>query len=342
MPSLAESLATQSTQMGADNKAGVDAISYFQEIEFVLYRQVVLPLDGYVFWVKADLLAYGATPNRAAPGRVPANEAVAVVEKAKTLTVKGSLHYATDTRQEEQENYGLNRVVFTAEEEVQDLNEIAPDEMYLGTIDEIQFAFTSRTSFYRQADLWHYVGDAVYPDMTTQVIDNPAQLDTRSLVVSNSLPIWLSMAGFVAPDYLEFSNPLKMYPSFLAPDNIRPPFATVHIPPESTEAIQSAPLLGKTLTHTQLATETVRVTIWGQRNSDAQNFADFVDQFSLTTDLIGIMNMPILRDEKRTQSELNTIAMKKTIEYKISYYQTAVRDIARQLIKSAIPTYVIQ
>ena len=68
---------------------------------------------------------------------------------------------------------------------------------------------------------------------------------------------------------------------------------------------------------------------------------DTVNQYSLDTDSIGIMNMPIVRDEKRPQSELQVIAMKKTIEFDVSYYQTRINDIARQLIESCIVEYSV-
>ncbi len=251
--------------------------------------------------------------------------------------VQGSLHYATDSRQEEAESYGANRVVFTALSPVNDLNELGPDEMYIGTFQGLRFAFSSRGMFYRQADLQHYVGYAVYADMETQVIDNVAQLDTRSVIVSNSLPIWLSLNGY-APFY-GIGNPVTLYPSFLLPNNLRPPFGAVHIGPD-TAAIGGAPRLDRTLSHTQLVTERVRVTLWGMRNFNALDFLDCVCQFSLDHDTLGIMNQPVPRDEKRTQNELDTIAQKKTIEFQVNYYQSTARNIARQLILSAIPTFI--
>ena len=57
--------------------------------------------------------------------------------------------------------------------------------------------------------------------------------------------------------------------------------------------------------------------------------------------VIGIMNLPIVRDEKRTQSELGTLAMKKIIDYEISYHQNRVNTVARQVIKSTIPNIYI-
>ncbi len=78
------------------------------------------------------------------------------------------------------------------------------------------------------------------------------------------------------------------------------------------------------------------------RNDDALDFLDCVLQRSLDYDEFGIMNMPVVRDEKRTQSELNAIAQKKTIQFEISYNQNRMNSIARELILSAIPTFVPQ
>ena len=68
------------------------------------------------------------------------------------------------------------------------------------------------------------------------------------------------------------------------------------------------------------------------------DFQDYILSNSLN-DEFGIMNMPIIKDEVRTQSELNVRGMKKSIEFEISYYQSVAQDIARQLILSSIPTY---
>lgn len=336
---IEEALATQSTPMAAANKAGIDQISYFQEIVFTRYQKLTLPADGYVFWVRSNLVSHSALVGSAVAGETSPNSSPAVISP-ETISVRGSLHYSTDTRQDEDETLSINRVVFTSEKLVEDLNVIAPDTLWLGEWQGVRFSFSARSSFYEQAGLHHYVGDAVYADMTPQIIDNSNQFSELT-VVSNSLPIWLSMNAWMPVPYLPFSNPsLRLYPSFLVPDNIRPPFVSVHVEPGGTRALAAAPALGRRLSHYQLATDHVKLTLWGVRNNLAQDFADFVNQFSLSTDLIGVMNMPIMRDEKRTQSELGTISQKKTIEYDVSYYQTSARDVARQLIRRVIPTYV--
>ena len=126
------------------------------------------------------------------------------------------------------------------------------------------------------------------------------------------------------------------------PTNLVPPYGVVHIDPGSTEAVLGTPYLDQTLGHWQLATERVRVTIYGSRNSEAAEFFDFVNQFSYDQNLIGLRGTPIMRDEKRTQSELTVLAMKKTIEFDVNYQQHAARSLARQLINNAIVSYLPQ
>jgi len=64
-----------------------------------------------------------------------------------------------------------------------------------------------------------------------------------------------------------------------------------------------------------------------------------VFQYSMDTDNIGIQNMPIMQDEKVTQPEFGIIAMKKSITFKVSYYQNTVNDVALKLIKSVFVSY---
>jgi len=53
---------------------------------------------------------------------------------------------------------------------------------------------------------------------------------------------------------------------------------------------------------------------------------------------MGVMNIPVVQDERVTQNELNIIAMRKTIKFKVNYYQQRMRNVARRLITSAIPS----
>lgn len=304
MPTIAESLGNQS-QLNSSLKAGLEVIDRGETVTFLRYDRVVIPLDGFIFWVQS-------------------------ADPTTTVVVSGSLHYATDLRQNEDETIAINRVVFTAEAEVQYFNLIGPDTIYIGSFEEIRFAFSQRQSFYEQAGIYHYVGDAIYPDMESQIINTGDPFDPSSVVVSNSLPIWLSLNGV-----------MTVYPSFAIPNNAAPPYASIHIAPESTAALQSAPYIDQNSSHYQLATEQVRITIYGLRNADALSYQDYVFAYMANNDTLGLMNMPIVRDEKRTQAELAILAQKKSMIFEISYYQQTARDIARQLILSAIPNFFL-
>lgn len=301
MPTIEESLGHQS-QLNAALVEGVNSLSQDQTIVFTLYTRQVLPLDGFIFWFKTD----------------------------RTFTASGSLHYSVDTNQREDETISVNHVVFTANEQVEDLNVIAPQTMWIGTFGELRFSFSSQANFYEQAGLWHYRGDAIYPAMESQIVDSAANLDLANVVTSNSLPIWLTLNAL-----------MPVYPSFLIPDNIVPPYAAVHIDPAGTSAIQSAPHFTSTLTHMQLVRDKVKITIYGSRNTNALDYQDYIFNHSLNTDDIGIMNMPVIRDEKRTQNEISVVAMKKSIEFDVSYYQTRINTASRQFILQSIQTYLI-
>ncbi len=306
MPSIADSLNHQSI-LEAPLEAGLENISQNQTITFTVYQKLILPLDGFVYWVRGDLVDPPITPL--------------------TQDVKGSLHRSVNETQLEDGTYGVNRIVFTSEDVVDQLNTVSPTTLLLGTIDDVRFAFNS-VGTYKQAGIFHYVGDAVYPLMASQIIDTVDQLDALEIVVSNSLPIWLTLNDLV-----------DVYPSFLVDDNIVPPYASIHIVPEQTQAIQAAPRIDETSSHWQLAKDHVRITLYGLNNKQALAWQDYILAYSVDTDVLGIMNMPIMRDDKRIQSELNVIAMRKTIEFDVNYYQASIYDIARKYILRCIPTF---
>lgn len=324
MPSAAEASGARSP-LASDLKAGVESISSNQSITFTKFVKVVLPLDGYVFWVRGDLVS-------------PPQPAV--------QTVPGSLHYSINVRQEEGETYGINRVVFTSEAPINFLNAVAPDTMYIGAFDGLEFAFSDKKSFYKQAELWHYVGDAVYADMKSQLITSAGQLNMDDLIVSNSLPVWLGFNTF-SPNWPFYPSPEDftlptLYPSFLPLPNISPPWITVHIGENDTSSLASAPAFSTTQAQSQLSSDKVRLTLWGCDNQAAQNILAMINQFSVDTGLIGVRNAPAIRDAKREQRELGTLAQKKIIEYEVSYIQGQVADFARQLILTAVPNFLPQ
>ena len=337
--SLEEGIASASP-LNAALEQGVAEIARNQEITFTLYVRLVLPIDGTAYWVRADLVSQGAIANAMGVNETPVNQPVIATTPAPTFTVKGSLHYSAQNVQNEDESFAINRVVFTSESPIEMLNTVRPSTLWIGSYKDLTFAFSTHAMLYEAAGIWHYQGDAIYPDMEPQIIDKMSGFSGKQ-IVSNSLPIWLSMNNYAAMFYEAFGNSIPLYPSYLLPANITPPWGTVHIEPGTTQAVQSAPLFDANMNRWQLAAETARVTLYGLDNEAALNFADFVQQYALNTGNIGISNMPVPRDEKRTQSELGTISQKKSIEFDVTYYQARANEIAREVIEQAIPTYFV-
>lgn len=307
MPSIAESVGTQS-QLANGLAAGVNTLSLNQTVQFTQYVKSTLPIDGFVFYVNTGIVT----------------------------SVQGSLHYSIDQQQNEDETIDVNRVIFTGLSQIDAFNQAAPDDLFIGTFNGIRFSFSARGSFYEQANLYHYLGNAVYPALASQLIDSAANLPS-SPIVSNSLPIWLSQNSF-AP----------VYPSFLVPANVVPPYITAHVDPSMTEVPSfpiavwpgtvvpnsgASPLYD--LASTQLAKDRVRLTLYGFNNQTAIQFYMSLIDYSRNTDDFGFGNSPAIRDEKRTQVEMAVIAMKKTIDIEAWYYQGTADAIARRLILSA-------
>jgi hypothetical protein len=309
MPSVFETSGQDDNGQAATILSGLRVLAQNETIIFRRYVRHVLPLDGYVFWLGTE-----------------------------ALPVKGSLHYTTDKRQNEDETIGVNRVILSTESEVQKFNAPEPNVIWVGEYAGLRFAFSQQSSRFKTG-IFHYVGNAVYPAMESQLVEVGAQLSPDQAIVSNSLPAWLRLVHY-NPVWLQIPNPCVMlYPSFAVPDNLRPPYGSVHIDPGQTEALQAFPSLDRrTTTQHQLASDRVRITLYGLTNTEAMNFVALVNQFSEDTDLIGMMDIAAMRDEKRTQAELGILAMKKSIDYSVSYQQGAIRDVARALIKSASAT----
>jgi hypothetical protein len=292
---------------------GVRTLSADTQITFLLYKKLVLPLDGYVFWVRANLVK-------------------PIPTLRDTVIVTGSLHYSTEVEQEEDATIPYNTIVFTALAGIDAFQEITPQYMYIGTYMGIRFAFSSHGKYYEQAGLWHYMGVAVTSITDIQIIDDVAQLPSEQ-IISNSLPIWLAMPSY-RPPYPGFICPFPLYPSFLIPQNEPPPYGAVHI--EDTRALEAIAFLGPRLQSSQLACEKVIITTYGVNNDDIITFLNFIIQYSSDWSLIGIRNMPIISDEKREQAELQVLAQKKHIVVEVNYVQQSVRDVARQHILGCI------
>ncbi|HSY75451.1 MAG TPA: hypothetical protein VK890_01265, partial [Bacteroidia bacterium] len=82
MTTVGEATGNAKSSLAETLAAGVNFLSGNAQIPFLLYKKMVLPLDGFVFWVRANL----APP-------LPIEQ--------DTVNIPGSLHYSTEIEQEE-------------------------------------------------------------------------------------------------------------------------------------------------------------------------------------------------------------------------------------------------
>ena len=322
------SLLTEPSNTGLEEAlhAGINDLSRDKIIRFVQYAKKQFSEDGYVFWV--------ATNN--------------------TLDVKGSLHYGSETAQDEDQVIGINSVIFTAQDEITAFNEISPTTLWIASYpvdsgEDIQIAFSRRAPLYEESGVWHYAGFAVYPALQSQLVQSALDLPSAP-IVSNSLPIWLNLPNVLNTMPGVSVSTAPVYASFLIPENVVPPYIVAHIEPGMTQALQQFPSYDWTtggattqsVTSYQLSKDFVRLTFYGFNNADALAYQSALIQYSLNTDDFGFMTSPIMQDEKRIQSEIAALAQKKIFTLETSYYQSTADALARKLILSAsISSYTV-
>jgi hypothetical protein len=308
MPGINE--ASSQAQLYGALRDGLDTLDLGQEITFNAYTRVVLPVDRYVFW----------SPT------VP-------------LCILGSLHFSQTTQQNADETYGMATVLFTSKEKVTQFTG-QTNTLYIATANGFRYAFSEQQGFYSQAGLWHYFGHSIPPAMLSMLLDDPGSIDPAQAVTDNSLALWIALNNYPAlyPDF--FSNDIPLYPAFMIPANLTPPYGAIDV--QETRALQSAPYLDANRNHYQLCADRVQITLYGLQHNAALDFQDCVNQYSVFTGNFGIMNMPVVRDVQRTLPELQTLAQKKVIDFEVSYTQARVNKVARQLIESAPVTYFFE
>jgi len=321
MPSAGESVGQQS-QLEAALDSGLNSLSAKQQVQFQRYSRISLSSDGSVFWV---------------------------AQQAVVMTAIGSLHYATDREQDETSTLGVSDVIFTSESEVTQFSSIAPDAMWIGSwsipdAPPLRVAFSRQGQYFREADVWHYSGIAILATMLTQIINSPADIPAGP-IVSNSLPIWLAQNSYNG-------NSVQVFPSFLVPENLPGRYIVAHIEPTMTEALGAFPVIGPwpgtivpnsgaspfhDLASSQLCRDEVTLTLYGFDNQAAwQWWSALIEASAAGIAPFGFANSPVLRDEKQKQTELATLAQKKTIHISANYLQGTADAVARRLILSAM------
>lgn len=325
MPTAPESVDEGAgSQLASALAQGISTVSQGEVVTFQRYQRVVLPYDGFVFWVRADVIAPGAMLGGSMLNSFQLNQPPVSVSVPIMEVRPSSLHHTTTNQQAEDESFSVQKFTLTTQQPVDVLNAVAPDALWIGAWNGFKLAFSNRSGFYRAANTYHYTGDAVYPSLASQVIDFPQQLNSRDVVVSNSLPIWLTA--------LVTSFPL--FPSFLVPDNLPPPYGSVHIGDDDTEPLQLGPIFDATGGRWQLVRDTVRISTFGVRNDVILDWLDVVQDYSLNNPYVfGLMSTTIPRDAKRGQVEISALAQKKELTFRVSYYQKRLREVARQFIR---------
>ncbi len=338
MASLLE--ASQSAGAGsglaADLIAAVDQISEHEQFTFTLYREVILPIDGFRFWCLASSLldsgsalynnrrAIGRRAFNATPGSAPP---LTPVQQARyTFTAGGSLHVTQSIEQATDNTIARQQIVFTSPKQIRELEDVKPGALYFMTLpDGGLAAFSTQLMRYNAAGIWHYRGVALLPFEASQVVQSPATLLQSAPIVSNSLPLWLEMGTPEVP----------IYPAMLSPLNFEPPYVTADV--QSTLPLALAPRRGQNSSQSQLVTDTIRFTFFGLRNDAVLDFQQMILDNSFAGDY-GVMNSPVPVDDQRPQADFAVIAQQKTMDLQVNYYQQRTRNIARRLIESAFIT----
>ena len=279
------SLLTQGSP-GGQNVAlqvGLEQLSNKQTLTFSKYLRQVVSQDGFVYWVNTG----------------------------QTMQAVGSLHYATSQDQNEDETLGVNSVIFTSEVPIEAFNAINEGVLWIAqwavpSGATIQIAFSRQGPYYQQADLWHYSGFAVYPALSSQILQSASDIPSGP-IVSDSLPIWLSLPTQLASTIGSQAPDVPVYASFLIPENIAPPYIAAHV--ISTMALGPfpigtwpAPSAGSNLYNvadSQLIADEVRLTFYGLNNQQARQYLNALIQYSENSDAFGFMCKPALWSSNR-------------------------------------------
>ena len=106
-------------QLASGLADGVNTLSANETVPFTLYIKMVLPADGYVFWVNATLLNDSAIYNALTYNLGEYNKNAPPLPQ-RVIQIKGSFHYNTEMHQLEDRVTAYNHIAFTSESPIQD------------------------------------------------------------------------------------------------------------------------------------------------------------------------------------------------------------------------------
>lgn len=312
MPSLNELSNAAGTPLATSQADSVGDVSDDQRLTFKQYRRVVLPADGFIFWVSCNI----------------------------EREITGSAHIQTNNTQDEWQAANHGKIILTTPEELPPFraqeNEL--DTVWVGVWEGMPFAIGSQSARYVQAGLCRYVGDTITPAFAAQFLDTEDDLKGLSPYASTSLPLFLRMPQYPNPAlaWCPWPSGTSIFPSFSVPDNQKPPYITVHIEASATKPLSMGTLSAQSGTTGTIVKEHVRLRLLGLNNARASNLLNYITHWALIhADEIGVLNTPIVVDEKNPLPNINALAPLKTIELDIMYSQSSARDAALQTITHA-------
>lgn len=286
-------------------RQGIAQLSNNLHVTFTRYVASILPSDGFKFWVKASLIDGQEAPF--------------------TVSVAGSFHNSINQEQNEEDTPAVTAILFTTQYEIAEMQSVNSATIWIGEYLGSRFSFTKRGRYYPEANVYHYYGDAILPRMESQIIDDLDNLDIEDTIVSNSLPVWL-----------DIDPTIDIYPSYLIPTNLPPPYIAVDI--DNTESITAGFTIDNDGNFDNPQKEKVSLTFFGFNKRKAAEFLNTVNQYCLATDEIGIINTPVVNDEKAPQSDFNIIAQKKKAVFLVNYRLNVMEMVVRRLLAKATIT----
>jgi hypothetical protein len=276
---------------------GIEYLSGATQYTFNLFIKFVSPIDGLVYWIPA--------PN------------------SEPVTVAGSFHITADQQQNIADSKTFSQVWLSTQTEIPQFRDVGGDSLYCGVVDGRRYAFNSQGKYYRQANVFHYAGDILYPTMETQFINSP---DDITLTVTNSLPVWLAhpLAG------------VPIFPAYLVPKDQPPPYVSVFIPPEKTETL-ALNLRRSALDNPDiLARDEIVLNLVGLSNAQAFQYVRTIENYLRgNIDGVGLAAPFTIHDDHETQTAFSVLAKRKRVILSANYHQKSVVNVARGLITSA-------
>lgn len=288
---------------------GYQKVSGQQQITFTRYVEKILPIDGWRFWVKAELLQ-----NEPAPF---------------SQVIPCSVHQSVNQTQEATKTNAITSIILTTNQEIENLKEIGQTALLIGEYKGSKFSFNVQSAFYDNANLKHYSGDAVYTENLDNFIDDIDNLDLENGIVTNSIPLFLTLNDIV-----------QIYPAFLVPTNLKPPYATIEV--KESKGIAAGATYNEFEDSRLAQWDRIELNIYGLRKKQLSDFLKYLETKQLETHAFGLYWLPSIQNQNIPQSEVNVLTNKKVLTFDVNYVIEDVRNNATAFIESIFVGFFIK